>query len=74
MNNVLLMMNQYRTLSLPFYKAYIDWNLDIRLCCHDWKDKIVISNLREERFDSIWACKKYNEYRIKQRSKSPHKL
>tara|TARA_B100001939_G_C16946841_1_gene620642 strand:+ start:7659 stop:8351 length:693 start_codon:yes stop_codon:yes gene_type:complete len=55
----------------PFYKAYIDWNLDIRLCCHDWKDKIVMGNLREERFDSIWYGKKYNEYRINQRSKSP---
>lgn len=57
----------------PFYKAYIDWNLDIRLCCHDWKDKIVMGNLREERFDSIWYGKKYNEYRINQRSKSPCK-
>ena len=57
----------------PFYKAYIDWNLDIRLCCHDWKDNIVIGNLREERFDSIWYGKKYNEYRINQRSKSPCK-
>ena len=57
----------------PFYKAYIDWNLDIRLCCHDCKDKIVMGNLREERFDSIWYGKKYNEYRINQRSKSPCK-
>ncbi len=55
----------------PFYKAYIDWNLDIRLCCHDWKDKIVMGNLREERFDNIWYGEKYNEYRINQRSKSP---
>ena len=55
----------------PFYKAYIDWNLDIRLCCHDWKDKIVMGNLREERFDNIWYGKKYNEYRINQRRKSP---
>ena len=55
----------------PFYKAYIDWNLDMRLCCHDWKDKIVMCNLREERFDSIWYGEKYNDYRINQRSKSP---
>lgn len=43
----------------PFYKLLIDWNLDIRLCCHDWKYKKVLGNLKDDNLHHIW----YNSFK-----------
>jgi hypothetical protein len=43
-----------KTCYIPFYRLQIDWNLDIRLCCHDWKEKIVLGNLRYDSLENIW--------------------
>ena len=47
----------------PFYRAYIDWNLDIRLCCHDWKYKHTIGNLKEKTFKDIWYGDEFQNVR-----------
>ena len=47
----------------PFYRAYIDWNLDVRLCCHDWKYKHTFGNLKDKTFKEIWYCKEFQELR-----------
>ena len=47
----------------PFYRAYIDWNLDVRLCCHDWKYKHTFGNLKDKTFKEVWYCKEFQELR-----------
>ena len=47
----------------PFYRAYIDWNLDVRLCCHDWKYKHTYGNLKEKSFKEIWYSKEFQRVR-----------
>lgn len=49
----------------PFYRAYIDWNLDVRLCCHDWKYKHTFGNLKEKTFKEIWYGKEFQYVRMK---------
>lgn len=43
-----------KTCYIPFYRLHIDWNLDIRLCCHDWKEKKVLGNLRFDTLENVW--------------------
>ena len=43
-----------KTCHIPFYRLKIDWNLDVRLCCHDWKVKKVIANLKNDTLKNIW--------------------
>lgn len=43
-----------KTCYIPFYRMQIDWNLDIRLCCHDWKEKKVIGNLKNNTLHDLW--------------------
>lgn len=46
---------------LPFYKAFIDWNGDVRLCCNDWLRKHeVLGNVNKEDFSKIWNSEKLN--------------
>lgn len=45
----------YRPCWLPFYKAFIDWNGDVGLCCNDWSRKQKsFGNIHEQSFDKIW--------------------
>lgn len=43
-----------KTCYIPFYKMYIDWNLDIRLCANDWKQKKILGNLKNNSLKELW--------------------
>jgi radical SAM protein with 4Fe4S-binding SPASM domain len=52
-----------RPCHLPSERMYIDWNLDIRLCCHDWKEKMVMGNIKDNTIYEVWNNKKFKKYR-----------
>ena len=40
---------------LPAYKAFVDWNGDVRLCCNDWfRLQDSFGNITEREFSNIW--------------------
>lgn len=40
---------------LPFYKAFIDWNGDMLLCCNDWHRKSgTMGNIYDQSFSQCW--------------------
>ena len=50
---------------LPFYKAFIDWNGDVGLCCNDWARKQkTFGNILKDNFSNIWLSKKF--YKVRQ--------
>ena len=55
--------------SLPCYilfrKCFVDWNGDVQLCCHDWKEMRSFGNIHEKPFQEIWEGKEMMDYRIK---------
>jgi MoaA/NifB/PqqE/SkfB family radical SAM enzyme len=56
----------YRPCWLPFYKAFIDWNGDVGLCCNDWSRKQQsFGNIYKTEFDKIWSDEKFVEVRRK---------
>ena len=57
---------------IPFYRLQVDWNLDIRLCCHDWKEKVVVANLKDDSLHNIWheSFREYREELIKNNRKN----
>lgn len=56
----------YRPCWLPFYKAFVDWNGDVGLCCNDWARKQQpFGNLHEQNFDAIWMSNDFVEVRKK---------
>ena len=52
-----------RPCKFPFFKMYIDYNLDIRLCCNDWKEKKIMGSLQKNSIYDIWNNAMFNEYR-----------
>ena len=52
-----------RPCNLPSERMYIDWNLDVRLCCHDWNEKKVMGSLQNNSIFDIWNNNMFNEYR-----------
>lgn len=56
----------YRPCWLPFYKAFVDWNGDVRLCCNDWARKQKsFGNIQDIPFDQIWMSDQFVEVREK---------
>jgi MoaA/NifB/PqqE/SkfB family radical SAM enzyme len=56
----------YRPCWLPFYKAFVDWNGDIGLCCNDWARKQApFGNIHESSFDNIWMSDSFIAVRQK---------
>jgi MoaA/NifB/PqqE/SkfB family radical SAM enzyme len=56
----------YRPCWLPFYKAFVDWNGDIGLCCNDWARKQTpFGNIHEKSFDDIWMSDSFTDVRQK---------
>ena len=53
-----------RPCNIPSEKMYIDWDLNIRLCCHDWKEKKIMGSLQKNSIHDIWNNAIFNEYRI----------
>ena len=49
---------------LPSYKAFIDYNGDVRLCCNDWFRKHPsLGNVHETHFSNIWMSKQFTNTR-----------
>jgi MoaA/NifB/PqqE/SkfB family radical SAM enzyme len=49
---------------LPFYKAFVDWDGEVRLCCNDWaRSQPGFGNVHRERFDEIWMSENFVEIR-----------
>jgi MoaA/NifB/PqqE/SkfB family radical SAM enzyme len=50
---------------LPSYKAFIDWNGDVRLCCNDWfRLQDSFGNVNSESFSDIWMSQKFTKVRV----------
>jgi radical SAM protein with 4Fe4S-binding SPASM domain len=48
---------------LPFYKAFIDWNGDVGLCCNDWQRNNIFGNVYHTKFSEIWMSNEMIEVR-----------
>jgi len=49
---------------LPMYKAMIDWNGDVLLCCNDWSRKEKgLGNINREHFQKLWVSTRLNSIR-----------
>lgn len=49
---------------LPSYKAFVDWNGDIRLCCNDWlRKQPSFGNLHDTDFSDIWNSEFFTRVR-----------
>lgn len=45
---------------LPFYKSFIDWNGDVRLCCNDWfRLQKSFGNIHQTHYKDIWMSKEF---------------
>lgn len=56
----------FRPCWLPFYKAFVDWNGDVGLCCNDWSRKQEpFGNINDLTFDQIWMSEKFIDVRNK---------
>lgn len=42
----------------PHYTFFMDYNGDVLMCPHDWGKKIILGNMNESSFMSIWLSKK----------------
>ena len=49
---------------MPMYKAFIDWNGDVLLCCNDWARKQKsFGNVNKDTFSDIWMNNMFTEVR-----------
>jgi len=49
---------------LPFYKAFIDWNGSVNLCCNDWhREAGSFGNILDSSFSEIWTSERMNRVR-----------
>ena len=49
---------------MPMYKAFIDWNGDVLLCCNDWARKqIPFGNVNKDTFSNIWMNQMFTRVR-----------
>lgn len=49
---------------LPFYKTFLDWNGDVRICCNDWsREQPSFGNIHEEHFADIWMSNDFIKVR-----------
>jgi len=48
---------------LPFYKAFIDWNGDLGLCCNDWARKQIFGNIKQKTISKMWMSKQFIDIR-----------
>jgi len=47
----------------PFYKAFIDFDGTVRLCCNDWQRKHNLGNILLDNFYNIWMSNKFLQIR-----------
>lgn len=56
----------YRPCWMPFYKVFLDWNGDVRICCNDWSRKQKpFGNIHKTSIDDIWMSEEFVEVRKK---------
>ena len=49
---------------LPFYKAFIDFNGDVLMCCNDWhRLQKPFGNIMNSNFAEIWNCDQFTHLR-----------
>jgi len=54
----------FRPCWLPHYKAFVDWNGDVGLCCNDWaRAQESFGNIHKDTFSSIWMSKQFSDVR-----------
>lgn len=54
-----------KTCANPFYQLVIHSDLNVSICCNDWKKSLVVGNLRRKTLLEIWFSIKWNDIRIK---------
>lgn len=47
----------------PFYRMFIDWNLNVLMCGNDWKFKNIVGNLKDHGIYDIWLGDEMMKYR-----------
>lgn len=56
----------FRPCWLPFYKAFIDWDGQVRLCCNDWSRKQQpFGNINNTAFSELWNSEQFVKVRKK---------
>jgi MoaA/NifB/PqqE/SkfB family radical SAM enzyme len=50
---------------LPMYKAFIDWNGNLGLCCNDWARKQNFGNIHDKDISSLWMSEDFISVRKK---------
>lgn len=51
---------------MPMYKAFIDWNGDVGLCCNDWaRRQDTFGNINKQTFSDIWMNQAFTNVRKK---------
>lgn len=49
---------------MPMYKAFIDWNGDVLLCCNDWaRNQLPLGNITQDSFSTIWMSQEFKDIR-----------
>lgn len=49
----------------PHYTFFVDYTGEVLICSHDWGKKLVVGNIKNEKFLDIWTNKYFNEARKK---------
>ena len=49
----------------PHYTFFMDYTGEVLVCSHDWGKKLVVGNMKKQRFIDIWLGKKFNFARKK---------
>lgn len=49
----------------PFYGMFISPSMDVFLCCSDYKQEVVLGNLRQQSIMEIWTSNLYRSIRNK---------
>ena len=44
----------------PHYTFFMDYTGEVLVCSHDWGKKLVVGNMKKQRFIDIWLGKKFN--------------
>ena len=49
----------------PHYTFFMDYTGEVLVCSHDWGKKLVVGNMKNQKFIDIWLGKKFNFERKK---------
>lgn len=57
-------LEDIKVCSYIFYGLVINSNGTVSLCCQDWKHKLLVGDLRVEKFKDIWNGEKLKRYQV----------